>query len=195
MAVDPENRRIFESARDHLDQASLKNSEQLDKAILTLSSAGLALSLSFSNSLMQLASAENAWSLKISWICFSIAIVSTLISFLTSASAVSVEREHIYKYYMEGIDGYGATKNLWGIVTYYINRFSVFVFITAVAFSVLFIWSNVPSGEKAMSNKPHATQDQKGYIPPKKQPASTPGESSQGQGNKPATQDKPAKKQ
>jgi len=195
MAVDPENRRIFESARDHLDQASLNNTEQLDKAILTLSSAGLALSLSFSNSLMRLGNAENLLGLKISWLCFSIAIVSTLISFLTSASAISIEREHIYKYYIEENDKYGAANNRWGIVTYYINRFSVVAFIAAVALSVLFVWSNVPPGENDMINKPHTSQEKKGYVPPMKQPANVPGGNPQNQGNKPATPDKPANKQ
>ena len=49
MSVNSTNRKIFENARDQLDDASLKNSEQFDKAILSLSSAELALPLSFAN--------------------------------------------------------------------------------------------------------------------------------------------------
>ncbi len=186
MEISPENKRIFEAARDHLDQASLKNSEQLDKAILTLSSAGLALSLTFPNTLVDFAKANNIWVLEISWLLFTISIISTLVSFLTSASAISVERDHIYKYYIEGKDEYEKTSNRWGIITYYVNRLSVLIFVTAVAFTVFYVWSNVPVKEDAMSNKPQTSPEKRGYVPPKKQPTDNGSSNPRDQSNKPA---------
>lgn len=138
-----ENRRIFEDARDHLNEASLKNTEQLDKAILSLSSAGLALSLSFEKFTQPFNEAKCIALLKVSWLCFSLAIVSTIISFVLSNSAIAIEREHIFKYYIDGDDEYATKKNYWGIATYWINRISALSFISAIFLMVAYVWLNI----------------------------------------------------
>jgi hypothetical protein len=168
----PENRRIFEGARDHLNDASIKNSEQFDKAILSLSSAGLALSLSFTKFVKPISEAEHLWLLHSSWLCFGLAIIATVISFLTSNSAITVERDHIYKYYIEENDVYGDKKNYWGVVTFWLNRFSAIVFLVAVMSTVFYVWSNTQKEESAMSQE---ESTERGYVPPKKEPASESG--------------------
>ena len=185
MSPSQENRKIFEGARDHLNEASLKNSEQFDKAILSLSSAGLALSLSFTQLIKPISEAEHLWLLRVSWVFFGLSIISTVISFLTSNSAISVEREHIYKYYMEENDDYSNIRNYWGVITYWLNRFCAAVFIMAVISTVLFIWGNTHQEESDMSHS--LSTEKKGYVPPKKEPAKDPatgGENNQGQSNK-----------
>lgn len=137
-----ENRRIFEDARDHLNEASLKNTEQLDKAILSLSSAGLALSLSFAKFIQPIDDAQCINLLKVSWLCFSLAIVSTIIAFVLSNSAIAIEREHIFKYYIDEDDEYATKKNYWGIATYWINRISALSFISAILSMVTYVWLN-----------------------------------------------------
>lgn len=142
MALNSQNRKIFEDARDHLDDASLKNSEQFDKAILSLSSAGLALSLSFTKFIKPLAEAENIFLLKISWILFGLAIIATVISFICTSNALSVEREHIYKYYIEAKDEYGDKGNVWGNITYWLNIISAAAFVFAMTTTVSYVWTN-----------------------------------------------------
>ncbi len=176
-----ENKRMFEDARDHLNEASLKNSEQLDKAILSLSAAGLALSLSFTKFITPISQAENLWLLHSSWVCFGLAIITTVLSLLTSSSALSIEREHIYKYYMEKNDTYANKSNCWGIITYWLNRFSAAVFILAMISTVSYVWSNSQQEEAIMSQK--QSTEKRGYVPPKKQPADS-GENSQDQQQK-----------
>jgi hypothetical protein len=138
----PEDRRIFESARDHLNEASLKNTEALDKAILALSSSGLALSISFIRSIVPMDEAIEVWILKAGWLLFVLALMSTVISFLASSSAIIEERKQIYAYYIQGDEQAGFSSNLWGFVTYWINRIAVLAFVLGVIMTVIFVWLN-----------------------------------------------------
>lgn len=180
MNVNPENRRIFESARDHLNDASLKNSEALDKAILTLSSSGLALSLTFTKFVAPIGAAKAVCLLHISWLCFGGAIISTIVSFLSSTSAIAVEREHIYKYYIKENDKYANEKNIWGRFTYWLNRISAMLFIVGMLSTVGYVWSNTQQ-EQVMSKK----ENERGYVPPKREPSSS------GQSSKPQSSQEP----
>ncbi len=170
MTESKESRRIFESARDHLNEASLANSAALDKAVLTLSSAALALSLSFSSTIIPISSAECIGFLKFSWILFVTSILSTVVAFITSNSAISVERTHIYKYYIEESDSYGEKSNFWGMVTYGLNRLSAASFILGVLLLVSYAWVNIPPTESSMKEGQNQSIEKKGYVPPKKEP-------------------------
>ena len=166
----PENRRIFESARDHLNEASIKNSESFDKAILSLSSAGLALSLTFTKFVVPIGEATNLILLHISWLCFGCSIISTVSAFLTSFSAIAVEREHIHKYYMMCDDDYANKTNVWDRITYFINRVSAVFFIVGVFSAVSYVWLNTQQ-DINMSDE----LEGKGYIPTKNEPANNQG--------------------
>lgn len=137
-----ENKRIFESARDHLNDASLKNTEALDKAILVLSSGGLVTSLTFIKSVVPISEAVCLGSLKLGWVLFSIALVSTVVSFLLSGSAITEERRQILDYYIKGADEAGLSPNYWGRITYWVNRASVLAFVMGVIVTVIFVWLN-----------------------------------------------------
>ncbi len=165
--INPENRRVFESARDHLNEASIKNTEAFDKAILSLSSAGLVISLTFTKFIAPLDQAVSIHYLQFAWICFALAMISTVTSFLTSNSAIAVEREHIYKYYMEENDDYINKANYWGKITYWINRASAILFIVGMLTTVLYVWQNTHK-ESTMADQ----EQTKGYVPPIKQPSS-----------------------
>lgn len=67
---------------DELSKRDLSNVENLDKAILSLSSAGLGLSLVFIRNVVKLAEASHVWFLHVSWFMFVLAIISTLSSYL-----------------------------------------------------------------------------------------------------------------
>lgn len=166
MAINPENRRIFEDARNHLNQASLKNSEQLDKAVLSLSSFGLALSLSFSKFIVPISEADCIWVLHIAWCSFGIAIMTTVFSFVTCNSSIIIEREYIYKYYIDEDDEYATKKNTWGIVTYWLNRITVVSFLVAILSIISYVWINTqePDVSKQKENQ------EKGYVIPKREP-------------------------
>ncbi len=168
--VSEDNRRIFEAARDHLNEASLKNLEAFDKAILTLSSGGLFLTLSFSQFLVPIDQAVSVFYLKLGWLLFTLAMILTLISFLTSNSAIVEQRKYIYKYYIEENDEFANAKNFWGIITFWINRIAAVVFLMAVMFTVMYVWEN--TNEVTSMAEQSGT---KGYEVPANQPANTGG--------------------
>ena len=67
---------------EELSKRDLSNVENLDKAILSLSSAGLGLSLVFIRNVVKLAEALHVWLLHLSWLMFVLAIISMLLSYL-----------------------------------------------------------------------------------------------------------------
>jgi hypothetical protein len=65
-----ERKRIYEALREHILKSQLSNSENFDKAILSLSSAFLGASLTFTNSIIPLKGAWYLWQLYLSWASF-----------------------------------------------------------------------------------------------------------------------------
>ena len=66
---------------DELSKRDLSNVENLDKAILSLSSAGLGLSLVFIRNVVPLKDASYIFLLHLSWFMFVLAIISLIVSF------------------------------------------------------------------------------------------------------------------
>ncbi|MDP1080667.1 hypothetical protein Q6298_28625, partial [Klebsiella pneumoniae] len=75
-----ERKRLYEKRREELFKLRLSNLENLDKSILTYSSAGLALSLGFLKDFIPIYQAKFAWALYGSWICFAFAISLVVLS-------------------------------------------------------------------------------------------------------------------
>ena len=96
-----------------LSKRDLSNVENLDKAILSLSSAGLGLSLVFIRNVVKLAEADHVWVLHVSWLMFVFAITSTLLSYLFGQRALNKQREFNEKYYLEGDEDAGQKVNLF----------------------------------------------------------------------------------
>ncbi|EGR1181158.1 hypothetical protein AABF50_004589 [Vibrio parahaemolyticus] len=71
--------KMYDELRDELYKRELSNSESFDKAILSLSSAGLAISLTFIKSIVSIDSAIFVYWLYASWVCFGVAIISTVL--------------------------------------------------------------------------------------------------------------------
>ena len=74
----------YAEERKEILKRNLSNTMLFDKAILTLSSAGLGFSLAFIRKGVLLGESTQLHLTSISWWLFSIAIASTLISFITS---------------------------------------------------------------------------------------------------------------
>ena len=76
--------RIFENHRDEINKRQLSNSESFDKAMLSLSSAGLALSLSFIKFIVPLEDIQETFFLYCTWWLFGLTIILTITSLLVS---------------------------------------------------------------------------------------------------------------
>ncbi len=127
---------------EELSKRDLSNVENLDKAILSLSSAGLGLSLVFIRNVVKLAEASHVWLLHLSWLMFVLAIISTLSSYLFGQRALDKQREFNEKYYLEGDEDAGQQKSFASRATGVLSYVSVFAYIAAVICTAFFIGWN-----------------------------------------------------
>jgi len=148
-----ENQRVYERMRDELLISQRSNSDNFDKAILSLSSAGLALTLTFISNLIDLSTAQILFLLYSTWVLFILAIISTLISFLASQKGISKQLDIAEKIYLnnEPVD----EKKIKRIASWvnYLNIFSVVVFILALIFLIIFSITNISRGALKMNNQ------------------------------------------
>ena len=133
---------------EELSKRDLSNVENLDKAILSLSSAGLGLSLVFIRNVVELKDASHVLLLHVSWFMFVLAIISTLSSYLFGQCALDKQRELNEKYYLEGDENAGQRMPLASKITRYLSYVSVSTYIAAVSFTALFIALNLEKGLK-----------------------------------------------
>ena len=133
---------VYLKEEEELSKRDLSNVENLDKAILSLSSAGLGLSLVFIRNVVELAAATHVWLLHISWLMFVFAITSTLLSYLFGQRALDKQRELIEKYYLEGDEDAGQQTSLASRITRFLSYVSVFTYIAAVVCTAFFIGLN-----------------------------------------------------
>ena len=147
---DDESERDYEQylkERDELLKRELSNSQILDKAILALSSAGLGLSLAFIGKGVSLAEATQVYLLYFSWGLFVAAIISTLVSFLTSQGAIKKqlkinEGDLVSKYYLINTEDSSNSKNPLNQITFVLSFVSVGCYISAILLTVIFIAYN-----------------------------------------------------
>jgi fructose-1,6-bisphosphatase len=128
---------------EEINKRMLSNNEAFDKAILSLSSAGLALSLTFFKFVVPADEAVAISTLENGWYLFLGAIISTLISFIVSQQAQKKEIEHAEKYYLEDKEEYGNKNNPAANLTEALNILSGILFITALICIVSFVTKNI----------------------------------------------------
>ncbi len=134
-------RELHASAREELLKRQFSNSESYDKAILTLSSGFLALSLTFIKGVLPPGEIRSIGVLYASWIVLSLAIICTVLSFRISDAAINRQLVQIDRYY-EGGDEDAATR---GTLARWVDRFnngSGALFIFGIVLTVAFVISN-----------------------------------------------------
>ena len=78
-----------QSYRDLLQELSVKSQEQYDKTVITLSIGALGLSFAFIKDIVDIKVANGINFLTGSWICFTLSVLSVLLSFLASKYALN----------------------------------------------------------------------------------------------------------
>jgi len=148
---DQQRERLHTSARTELLDRQFSNSEAYDKAILTLSSGFLALSLSFIKEIFPAGSITWTGLLYASWASLALAIISTVISFRLSNAAIEGQLGQAHRYYKEK-DESALTKSILSRSVDWLNNVSGGLFIFGVLLTVAFVILNFSEG-KSMSNK------------------------------------------
>jgi len=144
---------IYQRTRDDLLKRQLSNSENFDKAILTLSSAGLGLSLTFIKHVVQFDAAQNHWLLVLSWVMFVLSILVTLVSFHISQAGIAKQLEIAEDYYLKDVKDALERPNNAAVYTERAGYFSATTFLIAIIALVLFISLNINRKENKMSDE------------------------------------------
>ena len=156
-----ERRTQLNQALTQLNQYLLSNSQMLDKALLSLSSAGLGVSLAFIKNVVSLDEATNLYFLHWSWGAFVGTIIFTLVSFITSQYGLEKQSEQTLDELAdlddesililpEGADNNEYeddkeetdTSDLPFQISKWLTRLSLACYIVAIIFTVLFVKLN-----------------------------------------------------
>ncbi|ECH9260197.1 hypothetical protein AVA06_001026 [Salmonella enterica subsp. enterica] len=129
---------IFATYKAEVDKRELSNTDNYDKNILTLSSAGLAISLTVFKDIALYDQTAHIWLLYSAWILFGCAILATIFSFLISNAALRAELEIAYKYYIEEDESIYGKVSLESKALEWVNRFSGGFFVLAIISVITF---------------------------------------------------------
>lgn len=143
---------IYDSFRDELLKRQLSNTENYDKSILTLSSAGLAISLTFLKLLVPISEAQELWLMKTAWVCFLLSILLSLIAYLVSNAAITKQLEIAEDYYVNSYQSAFNKKNVLSHLNNWLNKIVGLFFAAAITTIVVFVIININSENKVMSD-------------------------------------------
>lgn len=136
-----------------LRKRQLSSSENFDKSILTYSSGGLAVSLTFLKDFIPVSAAESSWLLYASWALFALSAITTIISFLVSYEAQERKQKIAERYYMDGDESAFNEKSKFDSVVTYLNYVSGVAFVLALIFTTLFVSLNLHKAAEMKENQ------------------------------------------
>jgi hypothetical protein len=158
--------KVHDKFRDELLKRQLSNTENYDKTILTLSSSGLALSLTFLKFLIPSEGAEYIWLIVTSWICFLISIIISLIAYYVSNLAISKQLIISHDYYINQNDNAFEEKNNASSWNKTLNNFVGISFVIAMIILVIFVTINLNQKEPTMTDKNKTIQIDESAVAP-----------------------------
>ncbi len=160
---------MFDELRDLLLTRDLSNTENYDKAILTLSASSLGLSLTAIKFVVPLETALYLPLLITSWGLLVVSVISSLIAFIISNKAISVQLENARDYYKKGIEDAFSRGNKYIKFNSFLNYLTGLSFAFAILLIVIFISINLNNGENNMCKESkenaHATIPLSASIP------------------------------
>ena len=126
-----------------ISRRQLSNSENLGKAILTISTTGLGASILFIDKVVELSQASNLWILICSWFLFVAAIIFYVCSYFYGQQALENQREINERYYFDEDDDarYELPKGLK--VSVATVKLSVASYIVAILSTLIFVVINL----------------------------------------------------
>jgi hypothetical protein len=138
------NKAPLKNYRDSLVKAYKDQSEAYDKTTISLSGGALAVSMTFIHNLVHSPSKDTFWLLGLAWGFFSLSILATLVSMLTSQWAIGKAISQVDEGHSDERAG-----GWFGRFTVTLNVIAGAAFIAGVSFLVWFALANMPLiGEK-----------------------------------------------
>lgn len=158
--------RLYDALRDDLLKRDLSNTENYDKAILTLSSSSLAFSLAAIKYIVPVNTSDHVWLLESGWGLLSLSVIFSLAAYLVGNKAIAVQLANARAYYKEGIEDAFNRTNRPSKINSFLNHATGILLSVAIVAVVIFVGINLKAGETDMSNKtPKTTISKSANIP------------------------------
>jgi len=138
-----ETGKVYFDYRSHLVNSRQKSYEQFDKAIFILSGGALTVSFAFLKDIVPLATSQFKPLLLCSWLCFTLSLVFTLISYKLSIKAIDKQIEIADDYFTKEDTEAFNRKNTFSEITERVNYSSAGLFIIGLIFHLGFAYLNI----------------------------------------------------
>lgn len=193
----PEDQKIadtlFDKFRDDLLKRELSNTENYDKAILTLSSASLGFSLTAVKFIVPIATATHKWLLISGWFLLVLSVIFSLAAYLISNRAILIQLENAREYYKKGVEDAFTKKNIFISLNSFLNQATGLMLAVAITIIVVFISINLTSGDIEMSkNKTSEVYIKKSANIPNMEQVHTPKDNATNSANVPSMEQAPS---
>ena len=141
--VKPLDQDTYLKTRSSYDAAELDVSGRYDKWILTLSGGALGLSITFIEIIAKNPPADTLIWLKLSWACLVVSLLATLLSLVTSQSAIRENRKELDLAHSEKRSPRLSFPKWFTYATNLLNWGALLLFILGVVFMCIFSFSNI----------------------------------------------------
>lgn len=131
-------REMFDKYESELRSRELSNSQQYDKAILTLSSAGFAISVTAFEAIRDHETSDPVLLLTISWWLFFSTIALSLIGFVIGNAAIRRQIKFARDYYIECFKDAVPKTSILVPINSALNILAGITFLTAIGFTIAF---------------------------------------------------------
>lgn len=138
-----ERKALYAQTKSDLFTRQISNTESLDSAILTLSTAALGFTLTFVKRVAESGftgacrRVAGDW-LVVLWIVFGAAILCTVSSFVCGQKAIERQLEYAKEYYLNRHDSYLCKRNRPAEVTEHLNKFAAGFFLLGTLLTIIF---------------------------------------------------------
>lgn len=144
--------KLYADTRSDLLKRQLSNSENADRAILSVSTASLGFSLAFLKDIVSLQDPAFPFLPYLSWALFALSIVVTLLSFFTSQNAIDEQLALAHRYYIDRDEAAAVLRPKYARVTDTLNKSGAALLVAGLLATCMFVGINLWKG-KAVSDK------------------------------------------
>jgi len=145
--------KLYAETRSDLLKRQLSNSENADRAILSVSTASLGFSLAFLKDVVPLQGAIFSFLPYLSWAFFVLSIVVTLLSFFASQKAINEQLELANKYYIERDDTAIGIRSKFASITEGLNISGAALLVIGLLSTCIFVGVNLWKGTNMTERK------------------------------------------
>ncbi|MGI2028681.1 hypothetical protein [Endozoicomonas acroporae] len=143
---------MFDNFRDELLKRQLSNTESYDRAILTLSSSGLAVSVAFLKLIFPASGTDHLYFMQVSWLFFVLTIICSLVAYWVGNKAIDEQLIIAEDYYVHNQEDAFERPNIYSTFNDKLNVCTGGFFIIAIISMMLFVTLSLHTGDSPVSD-------------------------------------------